>query len=129
MWKQTTQMHMGKPVKRTTLFDEVESKEVFHKNFLDYFDIFKAHHDRVITQYEQFLILKRQLTQVDATCQIDFAENYVCSFSQEITSAYYSKVQVMRFSISRLLMVLSNIRVSSSCLMRLLTRHKLFMPL
>ena len=87
-------MHKGKPVKRTTLFDEVESKEVFHKNFLDYFYIFKAHHDRVITQYEQFLILKRKLTQVEATCQIDFAENYVCSFSQEITSAYYSKVQV-----------------------------------
>ena len=85
MWKQTTQMHKGKSVKRTTLFDEVESKEVFHKNFLDYFDIFKAHHDRVITQYKQFLILKRQLTQVEATCQIDFAENYVCSFSQEIT--------------------------------------------
>ena len=94
MWKQTTQMHKGKSVKRTTLFDEVESKEVFHKNFLDYFDIFKAHHDRVITQYEQFLILKRQLSLVEATCQIDFAENYVCSFSQEITSAYYSEVQV-----------------------------------
>ena len=33
MWKQTTQMHKGKSVKRTTLFDEVESKEVFHNNF------------------------------------------------------------------------------------------------
>ena len=85
MWKQTTQMHKGKPVKRTTLFDEVESKEVFHKNFLDYFDI---------RQYEQLLILKRQLTQVEVTCQIDFAENYICSFSQEIISAYYAKVQV-----------------------------------
>ena len=117
-------MHKGKPVMRTTLFDEVESKEVFHKNFLDYFDIFKAHHDRVITQYEQFLILKRQLTHVEATCQIDVAGNYVCSFSQEITSAYYSKVQVTIHPA-----VLSNIRVSSSCLMRLLTRHKLFICL
>ena len=87
-------MHKGKPVKRTTLFDEGESKEVFHNNFLDNFGIFKAHHDRVITQYRQFLILKRQLTQVEATCQIDFSENYICSFSQEITSAFYSKVQV-----------------------------------
>ena len=75
-------MHKGKPVKGTTLFDEVKSKEAFHKNFLDCFDIYKAHPDRVITQYEQFLILKRQLTQVEATCQIDFAENYVCSYSQ-----------------------------------------------
>ena len=28
MWKQTTQMHKGKSVKRTTLFDEVESRGV-----------------------------------------------------------------------------------------------------
>lgn len=93
-WKQVTTTFKDKDVKRTTLIDQTESRDEFKTNFHAELLLFKEHDDRVITQYKNFTELKRNLTPAEATVQIDFAENYVCKFQQEVSGAYYSKVQV-----------------------------------
>lgn len=54
----------------------------------------KNHTDRFHTQYETVAILKEALTQRECAVHVDFAENYVCHFFEEVSSAYYSKEQV-----------------------------------
>ena len=39
-------------------------------------------------------LLKESLKSSEVTLQVDFAENYVCHYAEEISSAYYSKKQV-----------------------------------
>ena len=57
-------------------------------------DSFIQHSERVRTQYENLAILKETLTKTECTVQVDFAENYVRHYLEEICSAYYSKEQV-----------------------------------
>ena len=94
VWRQVVAVHNGKEIKRTTLLDETEDKAVFRANFLSNLVIFRKHQQRVETQNDQFMLLKEQLQPGEATIQVDFAENYVCKFQQEVSGAYYSKSQV-----------------------------------
>ena len=45
-------------------------------------------------QYELISLLKERLPQDHVIVQIDFAENYVCNYKDEVAAAYFSKVQV-----------------------------------
>ena len=93
-WKQVTIPFKEKHIKRTTLVDQEETKEEFKANFLGELILFRKHHERVLVQHENFAKLKEVITASEATVQLDFAENYVCSFQNEVSGAYYSKVQV-----------------------------------
>ena len=56
---------------------------------------FKEHAARVTEQYTNISLLKETLMPNEVTVQLDFAENYVCNFSAEVSSAYYSKQQTI----------------------------------
>ena len=93
-WKTVSQPYKDTQIKRTTLVEQVERKEDFLQTFLSNFSDVVDHDDRVHAQYDSFTALKQNLGPSSATMQIDFAENYVCKFRDEITAAYYSKIQV-----------------------------------
>ncbi len=52
---------------------------------------FSSHSQRVTEQYNQVCLLKETMPKHHATVHIDFAENYVCHFVEEVQSTYYSK--------------------------------------
>ena len=74
--------------------EDTEPKDKFIQKFLDEMIEFKMHAERVTEQYEQMRLLKQTLPASHVTVQVDFAENYVCSYADEVQSAYYSKEQV-----------------------------------
>ena len=93
-WRQVTDSHNDKPVRRTTLIDVVETKTAFATSFTENLALFRDHQYRVDTQNRHFGLLKAQLKLEEATIQVDFAENYVCRFKAEVAAAYFSKKQV-----------------------------------
>lgn len=56
---------------------------------------FREHCHRVTIQYHQIRILKQSMAEkTEATVQMDYAENWVCRYQDEITAVYYVKSQV-----------------------------------
>ena len=55
---------------------------------------FKMHASRVAGQYAAIQELKQRLPVNHATIQMDFAENFICDYMEEVQSAYYNKSQV-----------------------------------
>ena len=93
-WRRTEVKYKDKTIKKTVLREVTEDKETFINAFLKEMVEFKEHSRRVTTQYEQIRLLKQNLPSSHVTIQIDFAENYVCNYLEEVQSAYYSKQQV-----------------------------------
>lgn len=93
-WKSIEKEHNGKTIKKVGLTIERQLTKDFKQDFLLEMPKFKSHCDRMINQFEHFKSLRDGLTPREITVQIDFAENYACSYSAEIQSAYYSKDQI-----------------------------------
>ncbi|XP_072023524.1 uncharacterized protein [Amphiura filiformis] len=93
-WRKTEVPYKDKMVKKTALKEVTEAKGSFIDKFVKEMEEFKAHVKRVKTQYEQTRLLRQNLPDSHVTVQVDFAENYVCSYAEEVQSAYYSKQQV-----------------------------------
>jgi hypothetical protein len=55
---------------------------------------FRQHIIRVKAQYEQSRLLREVLPGGHAICHMDFAENYSCSFADEIQTVYFDKSTV-----------------------------------
>ena len=55
---------------------------------------FREHVDRVQTQFLEIRNLKMILPENHVICQMDYAENYLCSHHDEIQSAYFDKTPV-----------------------------------
>ena len=93
-WRRTEQPYKETVIKKTVLKQVTMSKHEFINKFLDDMDAFSNHARRVTEQYQQMKLLKDTMPSTHVTVQLDFAENYVCQFGEEVQSAYYSKSQV-----------------------------------
>ena len=93
-WQKTQVPYKETYIHKTALQEDTEPKDKFIQKFLDEMIEFKMHAERVTEQYEQMRLLKQTLPASHVTVQVDFAENYVCSYADEVQSAYYSKEQV-----------------------------------
>ena len=87
-------MYKDTIIKKPTLVEETVPKSKSKEDFLESLDSFIQHSERVRTQYDNLAILKETLTKTECTVQVDFAENYVCHYLEEINNAYYSKEQL-----------------------------------
>ena len=71
-----------------------QTGESFKVLFLEELAPFRAHQARVAAQYEAIKLLKENLPEGHAIVQMDYAENWCCSFMFEIQSAFYGKDQI-----------------------------------
>ena len=94
-WQIVQKVHKGKNIGRWNLVETSTTPEKLKEEILSELDDFKAHCLRVETQYSQLRILKSNLSSgVDATIQVDYAENWNIVFFNEISAAYYDKNQI-----------------------------------
>lgn len=93
-WRKVKQPYKDGVISKTTLVEDRMVTDKFVEGFVKEFLEFSRHAYRVIEQYEQVRLLKQTMPKSHVTVQIDFAENYVCHFGEEVQSAYYSKEQV-----------------------------------
>ena len=71
------------------------NKKEFINTFIAAMPIFRSHCFRVTTQYQQLYHLKTVMKdEVEATVQMDYAENWACKYQDEITAVYFDKDQV-----------------------------------
>lgn len=81
-------------IKRTRLQTDVLSKENFAIICKYEFNLLRAHIARYRRQYDQVALLKENLPVNAATLQIDYSENYLCSYQDEPSALYFDKHQV-----------------------------------
>ena len=99
VWKQVERPYKGTIIKKTTLTEERKTKDESVEEFITTMMSFKEHAARVTEQYTNISLLKEILMPNEVTVQLDFAENYVCNFSAEVSSAYYSKQQTIHAAV------------------------------
>ena len=85
------------------LIEETKSKNQFIEESCSTFTGSKEHVERVREQCKNITLLKEILKSSEVTVQVDFAENYVCHYAEEISSVYYSKKQVTIVTVTKLL--------------------------
>lgn len=75
---------------------EVEiPKDEFCEKFKDEFTDLRQHVVRMNNQFEELEQLKNNLPPLTAiTCQVDYSENFCCSFQDEPSQAFYDRSQV-----------------------------------
>ena len=78
-------------MKKVQLVDKRLDKSQFITLVTSELRKFRQHAHRVAQQYGAVKKLKEKLPPNHITCQVDFAENYTCSWKEEIQSAYYCK--------------------------------------
>lgn len=83
-----------KVIKRTRLETRTIEKSSFLDTFIKSLHSFQQHVDRVLKQYRAVRDLKEHLPELHVTIQMDFAENYTTTYSEEVQSAYYDRAQV-----------------------------------
>ena len=94
-WTNVEKMYNGKKIRRVNLKEKVTSTSSFIQTLLQEMPKFRKHCERVEIQYKQIRMLKESLTpELEATCQLDYSENWKANFLREITSAYYEKNQL-----------------------------------
>lgn len=93
-WEKVSKEHNGKTVNHTKLVDKSLVKKAFIKHFTKQLPPFRLHCERVGAQYKALKHLEDVLPINHCIVQLDYAENWNCSYLQEITSAYYSKDQI-----------------------------------
>ena len=90
-WQRVTVEKKGRMMNRMQIVPVEDRKdkvrEILRKELLG----FREHIRRVKTQYEQSRKLKEELPTEHAICHMDFAENYIYTFSEEIQSTYFDK--------------------------------------
>ena len=94
VWQNEQVKHKEATIKRMTLVKKEQQMNEFKTTFIKELGDFRGHIHRVATQYNEIRYLRENLPDGHMTVQMDFAENYSCSHSSEIQSAYYSKPQV-----------------------------------
>lgn len=93
-WKRVAIEEKGHKKMVTKIVEIKKAKTDFIEHFIKQFDLFKAHVDRMKTQYKEIRRLKEKLPMHHHVIHMDFAENYACRGLDEVQSAYWSQTQV-----------------------------------
>lgn len=72
----------------------------FITKFVADVQILRQHESRITSQYVELDCLKHNMEpQVEARCQLDYAENYSCKFQNEPSQVFYDRNQVSIFPV------------------------------
>lgn len=94
-WEKVDKTYNGKKISKINLVAKSKNKADFIVAFTSILPDFRAHCFRVQEQYHQITYLKENMQNVvEATLQLDYAENWNAKYLFEITSAYYDKNQL-----------------------------------
>ena len=93
-WRKQNVPYGERTVKRICLVKDEVGKDEFVKKFVNEMEDFKAHSRTVKAQSAAVRTLKANMPLSHVTVQMDYAENYSCSYGEEIQSAYYNKEQI-----------------------------------
>ena len=94
MWTKDERLYQGRKVYHTVLRKLRVSCDNFKFKLMADLDDFRAHQDRVVSQYEAIRLLKDTLPVDHVVVQMDYAENWATSFMEEIQSAFFGKDQI-----------------------------------
>ena len=84
--KRAPSEYNGKTTYKMKLVPVEDTRKNFIDKVLPEVEEFRCHIERV--KYKELQNLKRNLPRDHAICQMDFAQNYICSHADEIQSAY-----------------------------------------
>lgn len=90
-WKRVEVEKKGKTFKIMQIVTAEITKEEFITLMRSELREFRKHGHRVKVQNGQSKRLKEILLSNHVICRMDFAENYICGFAEEIQSAYFDK--------------------------------------
>jgi hypothetical protein len=94
-WQKEEVAYQGTTLKKLRLQQLELSKDDFSAKFQDEFQDLRKHVHRMKTQYEELDRLRKNLEPLKhVTCQIDYSENYGCSFQDEPSQVFYDRRQV-----------------------------------
>ena len=80
----------GTLIKKMRLKQLELDRQEFITSLQEEFECLRQHVQRVHIQYQQTSLLKEVLTPLEeATCQMDFSENYCCTFQDEPSQVFY----------------------------------------
>jgi hypothetical protein len=95
VWEKEDVVHEGTVIKKMRLKEHEVSKAKFCDLFMKEFENLREHIRRTTTQYVQLDQLKQKMDPLkEATCQIDYSENYLCSYQDEPSQVFYDKRQI-----------------------------------
>lgn len=94
-WQKEDVPYQGTTIKKLRLKHLELSKVEFCDQFQQQFADLRQHVFRMRKQFTEIEHLKNSLeTQTEATCQLDYSENYACKFQDEPAQAFYDRRQV-----------------------------------
>lgn len=94
-WQRVDITYQNKIIKKMRLADVQVHKQEFKEIFLNESKEFRQHVQRATTQYIEINNLKQNLEPMcEITIQMDYSENYVCSYQDEPSQIYYDRNQV-----------------------------------
>jgi hypothetical protein len=94
-WQKVDITYQNKTIKKMRLADVEETKQEFKEKFIKESKEFRQHVKRATAQYVEINNLKQNLQPMsEVTIQMDYSENYVCSYQDEPAQIYYDRNQV-----------------------------------
>ena len=95
VWQKEEIMYENTAIKKLRLQSHEVSQGQFCEMFKSEFTQLREHVRRVKTQYVQLDNLKMTLEpRKELTCQIDYSENYACSFQDEPSQVFFDRQQI-----------------------------------
>lgn len=70
-------------------------KQKFGEFFRKEVEFFRGYVKRVQIQYEQLKMLKENFVDDEVIVQMDFVENYICQFLEEVQFVYWNVLMVI----------------------------------
>jgi len=94
-WHRTDVLHSGKEYLNVKLMPMVTSTAEFTNSFIEGMADFRRHCQRVTIQYDEIRMLKECMAEhTEATVQMDYSENMVCRYQDEVSAVVYDKTHV-----------------------------------
>ena len=94
-WQKQDIEYQGGIIKKFKLKEIELSKEDFTERFEDEFSELREHVVRMKNQYEHLDLVKKYLSPLTrVTCQMDYSENFACSYQDEPAQAFYDRSMV-----------------------------------
>jgi hypothetical protein len=94
-WQKMEIPYQGRNIKKMRITNIELPKEDFVEKVTNEMHEFHEHVRRCTTQYTEIANLRKQLQPMtEITCQIDYSENYNCSYQDEPAQVFFDKKQI-----------------------------------
>ena len=93
-WQKEALIHKEKKISKVKLRAKKTARENFVAELLSDLPSFREHCNTVETQHREIRYLRDNLSPKELVCQLDYSENWAAKYMDEISSAYYDRIQI-----------------------------------